>query len=280
MAEPLQRELDVALEAARAAAAAVLEVYATDFSVEMKDAREPVTLADRRANALITARIAAVFPHDGLVAEESAPREPEAVEAATRADRLWLVDPLDGTKELIARNGEFAVMIGLVLEGRAALGVVATPATGEAFVGVVGRGAWVERADGSVEPLAVSRESDPARARLVLSRSHRSARLQQVVDRIPVHQRIPCGSVGVKAARLATARADVYVHLHEPGGAKLWDGCAPDALVRAAGGEVTDVAGRPIRYAGSSLELVGGFVATNGLLHAAVLEAVRAVVAA
>ncbi|MCU0692617.1 MAG: 3'(2'),5'-bisphosphate nucleotidase CysQ, partial [Polyangiaceae bacterium] len=185
--------------------------------------------------------------------------------------RVWFIDPLDGTKEFIARNGEFAIMIGLAVGGRAMLGVVAAPATGEVFAGVVGHGAWSLHDDGSRTPLRVSDVNSLGSAGLVKSRSHHSGKLQRVIDALGVQRQVVSGSVGLKAARIASAKEDVYLYMHAPGGAKLWDGCAPEAIVRAAGGEVTDVRGRPLSYAATELELTFGYVATNGKLHDAVI---------
>src|SRR5579884_1558467 len=149
----LTRELDVALRAARAAADLVNQVYATDFAVDWKGRGDPVTAADRRANALLTTALRAEFPGDGVCAEESRP-EDSAREAA-RGGRCWFVDPLDGTREFVARNGEFCVMVGLAVEGRAALGVLVAPAWGRSFAGVVGGGAGELDPTGARRPLKV-----------------------------------------------------------------------------------------------------------------------------
>src|SRR5690242_2843890 len=134
----LDRELDAASSLARQAGRILLEIYARDFSVDWKAASDPVTEADRRANAYLVADLRAQFADDGIVAEENA----EHGDALSRA-RCWFVDPLDGTKEFIAKNGEFAVMLGLAIEGRAALGVVYQPVGDKLYQGVVGHGAWL-----------------------------------------------------------------------------------------------------------------------------------------
>jgi 3'(2'), 5'-bisphosphate nucleotidase len=114
----LSRELEAAVAMAREAGEILLEIYATDFSVEMKGRADPVTEADRRVNELLVRRIQEAFPDDAIVAEESPDNR------ASAAGRCWYVDPLDGTKEFVARNGEFSVMIGLAIDGEARLGVV------------------------------------------------------------------------------------------------------------------------------------------------------------
>jgi 3'(2'), 5'-bisphosphate nucleotidase len=263
------------VQAVRDAATLVLDVYSTDFSVDLKTAREPVTLADRQSNDLLCQRIAEAFPQDGIVAEESVPTGPGALERTVNKERVWFIDPLDGTKEFIARNGEFAIMVGLAVAGRPVLGIVGTPASGEIWVGISGARTWRLAADGSQVQCSVSRVWEFAHAALVVSRSHRSQSLLDRVERLGVQRVIACGSVGIKASRIACAQADLYVYLHAKGGAKLWDGCAPEALVLGAGGKVTNIEGGLINYATAQLELVGGFIATNGLLHERLLERVR-----
>ena len=272
MTHPLITETNLAITAAREAAQIVLNVYQRDFEVEHKALQEPVTQADRRANALLVERISSAFPHDGIVAEESLPPSESALRKQVMAERVWFIDPVDGTKEFISRNGEFSVMIGLVCEERPVLGVVAMPTTGEVAVGVVGQGAWLLKPDGSKCPLMVSEVPQLEDCRVVVSRSHMSESLMNVLDSLQAKDRFQCGSVGVKAMRIAQRQADVYINVHHPGGAKLWDGCAPEALVVAAGGRVTDLLAAPIDYRTTILQLVRGYVATNGRVHDSVVE--------
>ncbi|WP_437590858.1 3'(2'),5'-bisphosphate nucleotidase CysQ family protein [Sorangium sp. So ce1000] len=268
------RELDEIVRIARAAAAIVMDVYATPFAVEMKGPGDPVTRADREANALICSALEAAFPGEAILAEESVPAGDELA-ARIRQERVFFVDPLDGTREFADRNGEFAVMIGLAVRGRAALGAVVMPTTGEALAGRAGEGgfAFLEAADGSRRPLRVSAVSSPADATLIVSRSHRPKELEPLLARLGISKVVPCGSVGVKIARIATGAADLY--LHGGGGAKLWDSCAPEAVLLGAGGSFTDLSGAPIDYNGPGLKLGRGIIASNGALQAAVVAAAR-----
>lgn len=268
------RELDEVLRIARLASARVSAVYATPFTVELKGPGDPVTRADREANDIICAALQAAFPGDAILAEESAPASAEEAAALVVKPRVWYVDPLDGTREFADRNGEFAVMIGLAEHGRAALGVLVLPVTGEALAGRVGAGAFLEEASGARRPLAVSGVRDPREATIVVSRSHRPAIVDPVVERLGVPRLVPCGSVGVKVSRIVTGAADLYVH--GGGGAKRWDTCAPEAVLVAAGGRFSDLAGEPIDYASADLQLRRGLVATNGALHDAVLAVTAA----
>ncbi|WP_437279680.1 3'(2'),5'-bisphosphate nucleotidase CysQ [Sorangium sp. So ce375] len=268
------RELDEIVRIARAAAAIVMDVYATPFAVEMKGPGDPVTRADREANTLICSALEAAFPGEAILAEESVPTGDELA-ARLRKERVFFVDPLDGTREFADRNGEFAVMIGLAVRGRAALGVVVMPTTGDALAGRAGEGgfAFLEASDGSRRPLQVSAVSSPADATLIVSRSHRPKELEPLLARLGISKVVPCGSVGVKIARIATGQADLY--LHGGGGAKLWDSCAPEAVLLGAGGSFTDLSGAPIDYNGPGLKLGRGIIASNGALQAAVVAAAR-----
>lgn len=265
----LARELDVALSIARRASALILEIYATPFTVELKGPDDPVTRADREANTLICEALAAAFPGDAIVAEESAPATPAETSALVLRDRVWFVDPIDGTREFADRNGEFAVMIGLAIKGRAALGVVLMPTLGQALAGIVGGEAFCEDASGARRPLRVTTVQDPREATMMVSRSHRPRIVEPVIERLGIHKTVSCGSVGVKVARIALGEADLYVHGGR--GAKRWDSCAPEAILTAAGGRFTDIEGELIDYAAADLMLDNGLVASNGALHDTVL---------
>ncbi len=258
--------LETLLAVTRSAAEVILEVYDRPFDVRLKRAREPVTAADRRANALICAALAERFPDVPIVAEES---HPEKFRGFGSAPRVLFVDPLDGTREFIARNGEFAVMIGLLEGARAVAGVVHAPEARRSWVGALEVGAWRVEPDGRWLPVRVSSESDLGRARLVASRSHRSASLQRALTALGAASARALGSAGLKGAEVAQGSAEAYVETGP--GTKRWDACAIDALVTAAGGRVTDTLGAPIDYRGPDLANRRGLLVTNGLLHEAIL---------
>lgn len=260
------RLLEVTLVTARRAAELVMQVYGAPFSVDFKEKDDPVTRADHEANALICNAIMADCPGVPIVAEES---DPALYAGYASAPAAWFVDPLDGTREFVARNGEFAVMIGLAEKGEATLGVIVCPATGRAFLGAKGVGAFEVAPDESRKTIHVSGAKTLGEARLLVSRSHGTG-LEDLAIRLGFGAVTKCGSAGVKATRIAAGEADVYA---QPGRAgALWDACAPEALVNAAGGRATDARGTIIDYAARELPNHHGFVATNGLLHDAVLE--------
>jgi len=258
--------LETLLAVARSAAEVILEVYATPFDVRLKRPREPVTAADHRANALICGVLAERFPGVPIVAEES---DPDMFHGFRSAPRVLFVDPLDGTREFIARNGEFAVMIGLLEGARALAGAVLAPEAGRGWVGALGTGAWRVEPDGQWVPIRVSPVSDVGQARLVATRSHRSASLQRALAALGGASVRALGSAGLKGAEVAQGAADAYVDTGP--GTKRWDACAIDALVTASGGRVTDTLGAPIDYRGPDLANRHGLLVTNGLVHDAIL---------
>lgn len=273
MTAPSGAELAELVRIARAAADIVMEVYASPFTVQMKGPGDPVTVADQRANDLLCREIAASFPGEAIVAEEDAPRTEEEMRALVTRERVFFVDPLDGTREFADRRAEFSVMIGAAIRGRAALGVLVLPVTGEVLLGDARAPgtALIEARDGAAAPLRVTDLRDPSRARLMVSRSRRPRLVGPLAERLGIPTVIPCGSVGVKVARVAMADADLYVH--GGGGIKSWDLCGPEAVLAAAGGRVTTLAGEPVDYAADIVH-TKGFVGTNGALHEVVLASI------
>jgi 3'(2'), 5'-bisphosphate nucleotidase len=259
-----KHELDVAVELARAAGAAILEQYKGPLDVEQKnvdDDAEPVTQADRIANELIVTRLQREFPNDGILAEES-----EDTSRRLRKLRLWIIDPLDGTNGFIAGNGDFAVQIGLAEEGEPVVAVVYQPSTGVLYRAVRGEGTWIERPQiEEPEQARVSDKDNLPEMRLAASRSHRSSRMNKVVQRLGFREEVQRGSVGVKIGLLIEQQCDVYIHLSPR--TKQWDTCAPQLILTEAGGRMTDLFGGPLNYNVPDVQNRNGLVATNGASH-------------
>lgn len=276
MTDAPDTEIEELLRIARAASDIVLSVYATPFQVEMKAPGDPVTEADKRANELLCREISASFPGECIVAEEDVPISKETLLERTSKERVFFIDPLDGTREFTERCPEFSVMIGLAVKGRATLGVLVMPTSGDALFGDARRPgtAVIESKAGVRSPLRVTDLADPTKARLVVSRSRRPGFVAPMSERLKLASITPCGSVGVKIARVALGEADLYVH--GGGGIKSWDLCGPEAVLWAAGGRATTLAGDPVDYAGDIVH-AGGFVATNGPLHDTVVRTIREV---
>jgi 3'(2'), 5'-bisphosphate nucleotidase len=205
------------------------------------------------------------FPGDAILSEESA----DSAERPAAA-RAWIVDPLDGTKEFLAQNGEFAVMIGLAVAGEPVLGVIFLPAVNVLYSAVRGGGAWVERG-GARERLL--RAAPDARLRMVGSRSHAEPLLVKMQGALGITDLEPCGSVGVKCSRIAEGRRDLYIHPVPY--LKEWDTCAPEVVLREAGGTVTDCRGGTLLYNKADPRQPHGIVACAPGIADDVMKVVR-----
>src|SRR5919206_2709279 len=266
-----ERELRVGVELARRAGEAALQFYGGPLRVEHKEEfDEPVTQADRAVNELIVRRLHESFPDDGILAEESVDTD-----RRLGRERVWMVDPLDGTKGFIAGTGDFAVQIGLAVAGRSALGVLYAPATDVLYWAARGHGAWVLRPTSEAgkslkaERLRVTGERELSRMRLAESRSHRGPRMEAVVRVLGVRAEVRSHSVGIKVGLLVERQADLYIHLSPK--TKQWDTCAPEAVLAEAGGRMTDLWGAPMLYNTADVLNRNGLVASNGAAHEEVL---------
>jgi 3'(2'), 5'-bisphosphate nucleotidase len=262
--EPL---LEAVAAVAREAGAIVMQVYAAGGGpARMKADASPVTLADELAEAHIVPALRALLPGVPVVAEEAVAQGRLRLQEVAAAPRFWLVDPLDGTREFLARNGEFTVNIALVEAGRPVLGVVFVPAeppAGTLYLGAVGLGAWRARGAEALQPIAVRRE--PAEGlTLMSSRSHDDAAaletfLAGYLRGRRIAARRPAGS-SLKLCLVACGQADLYPRL---GRTMEWDIAAGHAVLAAAGGQVLTLEGEPMRYGKPGFENPA-FVAVGG----------------
>lgn len=265
-------EIKVATGVARAAGAILLAHYQSPFLVEQKvnalQEIEEVTAADREANDLIVRTLLTEFPDDGILAEES-----KDTEHRLGKERVWLIDPMDGTKNFIQRDGDFAVQIGLAVNGEVVAGVVYQPVREVLYRAQRGDGAWIETNDQLPTRMTVSSRTEPHEMVLASSRSHRSPRMEKVVSTIGFKKEVRRGSVGVKIGLITEQHADLYMHLSPS--TKQWDTCAPQIILEEAGGRVSDLFGQPLRYNGVRIDNQNGIVATNGAAHEMVLEKLK-----
>jgi len=229
---------------ARRAGDAILEVYASEAHERTKGDGSPVTLADDRAEAIILADLAQLGDIPAVSEEASARGErPE------HGSRFWLVDPLDGTKEFLSRNGEFTVNIALIDDGVPVLGVVLAPALGSLYCGIPGNGAWTEDAGGRRE-IAV-RDVPQEGLTVVASRSHGDPEtLERFLAGRSVAAQRSAGS-SLKFCLVAAGDADLYPRF---GRTMEWDTAAGHGVLLAAGGAVSDVDGRPLTYGKNAFE--------------------------
>ena len=243
------------------AAAAIMRIYGADFAVETKDDDSPLTQADLESQRIIAAALATLTPGVPVLSEESA-QAPWS--ERRRWNTLWVVDPLDGTREFIKRNGEFTINIALVQDHEAVLGLVAAPAQSLTWWGAAGLGAFRRSFGGSDARVRVSAPHAPLR--IVGSRSHLSEQTDAFCRSLRPGVHSGVGS-SLKFCRIAEGAADLYPRF---GPTSEWDTAAGQALLEAAGGHVTRLDGQRLRYNCRESLLNGDFVAFN---DASVLEA-------
>jgi 3'(2'), 5'-bisphosphate nucleotidase len=218
----------------------ILEVYATEFDVQSKADESPLTQADLASNRTIVSGLRALTPDIPIISEEDG-LPPFTERGQWR--RYWLIDPLDGTREFVNRNGEFTVNIALIEEHRPVLGVVHVPVQGKTYVGCEGYGAELRDSDGSIRRIQVSAVACTP-VRVVGSRSHRGASLDAWLENLGEHALVPMGS-SLKFCVIAEGGADVYPRL---GLTSEWDTAAAQAVVEQAGGSVVELDGKPLSY--------------------------------
>lgn len=254
---------------ARRAADAILAVYDSasfeeDAAVRHKDDHSPLTEADLAAHRCIVACLRSLTPGIPVLSEES--RDADIAERRAWR-RLWVVDPLDGTREFVKRNGEFTINIALVEDGVATFGVIQQPVTGALWHGAPGRGAFRREGDADRPIHACIPAASPLR--VAASRSHRDGRTQALLDALPAHETLACGS-SLKFCRIAEGEIDLYPRF---GPTSEWDTAAGQAILEAAGGAVLDPRGRPFRYNQRAGLLNGDFIALGDPALRAVLPA-------
>ena len=225
---------------ARQAGAEILKIYATDFDVETKADDSPLTAADQAAHQLIVTALTELTPDIPVWSEESA-----SIDFAERSgwQQFWLVDPLDGTKEFIKRNGEFTVNIALIRGHEPVLGVVHVPVMRRDYYGFAGGGAFIINDGSNPKPISVTAVAESP-VRVVGSRSHLGDSLEAYLDWVGPHVMVPMGS-SLKLCLVAAGEADIYPRL---GLTSEWDTAAAQAVVEAAGGQVIDLSGQRLLY--------------------------------
>ena len=234
------------------AGTAVMKIYDGAFDVQRKDDNSPLTLADLESQRVIIEGLKTITPDIPVLSEESA--------AAPWTERqgwreLWIVDPLDGTREFVKRNGEFTINIALVVEHEPLLGVVSAPAQRLTFWGMAGGGAFKSARGESMSPIHIVPPQRPLR--VVGSRSHLSPQTAQYLARLPSHVMTGVGS-SLKFCLLAEGKAELYPRF---GATSEWDTAAGQAVLEAAGGHVTRLDGHRLRYNCRESVINGDFVA-------------------
>jgi 3'(2'), 5'-bisphosphate nucleotidase len=233
------KTLEHVLAVAREAGEGIARIYAGKFDVEYKGPNDPVTRADREANTFICAELARAYPGMPIVAEES---DPASYAGFGKSPQAWFVDPLDGTREFVKKNGEFTVNIALIDNGSSVLGVVYAPALDYMVHAERGVGAFVR--DGATDIALLTQQPAPTPLRVAASRSHLDARTAAALEKMGATERIGMGS-SLKFCRIAEGRIDVYPRF---GPTSEWDTAAAQCVLEAAGGVVLTLDGMALRY--------------------------------
>lgn len=264
--ENLSELLVLARQIGWGAADILLKAEHSDLNIQ--DAGDgPVTAADLAVNTYILNCLQSQLdsPKFAYLTEET--YKGELNHDRLQAPYVWIIDPLDGTKEFIQRNGEYAIHIALVHQHRPILAVVVRPAVGKLYFATIGSGTFLEQRDGSIRPVSVSQRTQLQDLIVVTSRSHRNQQLNQLMEQFPCQQQKSVGSLGGKFAAIAEQDADVYVSISGSSAPKDWDLAAPELILTEAGGQFTHFDGTPLLYNQTDVAQWGGLLASNGHCH-------------
>jgi 3'(2'), 5'-bisphosphate nucleotidase len=194
-------------------------------------------------------------------------------------DLVWVIDPLDGTRDFIDKTGEYAIHIALTEKGRPILSVVAVPETDKIYYALKDHGTFVENRSGESKPMRVSPRSSIEELYLVASRTHRDERFQNLLNRMPFKDRYYVGSVGCKVSTILEGQSDVYISLSGKSAPKEWDFAAPELILTEAGGQFTHFNGDPLVYNKPDAKMWGGLMASNGHCHAELCQLANQILA-
>jgi 3'(2'), 5'-bisphosphate nucleotidase len=238
----------------------------TERSLNVQNKKDgPVTAADLAVNRYVLGKLEAIFGTEtfGYLSEETY----RAISEPIPHDWVWILDPLDGTRDFIDKTGEYAFHLALTYQGRPVLAVVACPELDKLYYAALGNGTFVETSSGISRSIKVSQHNRLEDLTLVVSRTHRDDRFKQLLQRLSCQQQLQVGSVGGKVAAIVDQRADVYISLSGKSAPKDWDMAAPELILTEAGGIFTHADGTPLRYNQGDVNQWGCLIASNGLCH-------------
>src|SRR5690242_5361320 len=271
---PYDAELQAALDAVESARPAILDAYAAFEPIP--DAAASISLPiDRETQDVLLRHLAARFPDDAFCAEEETPALAGLAGPGSGRPRMWIIDPIDGTRGFAMKNGEFSVMVGLVDQGQVAVGVVLEPVRRRLTFATRGGGCWRRDRDGCMERCDVSTTDRLPGAMLTVSRSSTGRQRSRHVEALGDVRLLPAYSAGLKLAHVARGEADLYLNVYP--NFNDWDICAGQVLVEEAGGKVSGLLGQEIHYGQGRGQQRDGLLASNGRVHEAALAALRTV---
>ena len=260
-ANPLP-ENKLAIEAATKASNVVMKIYNSDFSSSLKNNNEPITEADLQSNQIIEKILSeSGYP---ILSEESK----DQLEKRINAKKIWIVDPLDGTTDFVNKTGEFTIMIALVENNTPILGVISRPSKNTLYVSEKGKGAF-QLTNNQWKQLHVSKTSELTQCKVVGSRFHQSDDERQFLKKLSISNFTSRGS-SLKVADISSGKADLYFTTTDK--IKQWDTCASNCIVREAGGLMTDMSGKDLKYNTKTVNHQNGILVTNGIIHNEIIK--------
>jgi len=267
-----ETELEAAISLARAAGQIILEHYALEIIAEEKfgldNSSEPVTAADRAASRIIVDGLKAKFPDDGILSEE----EIDLPDRLAR-ERVWVIDPIDGTWGFIKKDGDFAVQIGLAVDGEPVLGVVFAPLSEMLYFASKKHGAYSILSGGTPVSLSVSDRTNFSEMIIAVSRNHPNQRMKLVNEHFGFLAEVQRGSIGIKVGLIVEKACDLYINLSSR--SKFWDTCGPQAILEEAGGALTDLFGERIKYDIGDVQNYNGIVASSEAAHTLIIQKLK-----
>lgn len=255
----LRKELEVAIDLAEIAGKAIQKIRAKGYKIHDKGGQlGPVTEADKAASELLLREMGQVFPNDLIISEEAPlPQGP------SHANRIWFIDPIDGTKDFITGSNEWAVMLGLAINGSPSLGVVYQPDLDQLYYATKDKGAFLSTPNG-IDRIRVKAITEPSEAVLIQSHSYWSPKTDKIAEQLGISKLLRQGSLGLKLGKIAEGSADLYFNFS--GHCHLWDLCGPEIILQEAGGEVLLSSGQHIAYKADEMVISERFLAGNNVL--------------
>jgi 3'(2'), 5'-bisphosphate nucleotidase len=277
-----QAELAEILTIARSVAWGAADILSSFYhkdtaDLDIEDKKDgPVTEADLAANHYILSNLQEKLgtAEFGYLSEETF--DVKKAEPIAK-DWVWIIDPLDGTRDFIDKTGEYGMHIALAYQGRPVIGIVAIPEAGKVYFASKDNGTFVETKDGTITPMKVSERHEIEDLYLIVSRSHRDDRFQALIEGLPFAGKKYMGGVGGKISTLLEQESDVYLSLSGKSAAKDWDFAAPELILTEAGGKFSYLNGEPVYYNQGDVKRWGCIVATNGKCHEVLCEKASAV---
>lgn len=259
-----QKELEIAKQAMQKASKKVLEIYNTNFEVAYKEDKSVITKADLASSEIILSHIQSHFPDDGFLSEEV-----KDDLSRLEKERVWIIDPIDGTKEFVEKSEEFSIVVALTIRGLPVLGLIAAPCLNEIYYATKNQGAYKQK-DDKIEKITPSEKTDPLDFKLVKSKYFATSKLLAFLKAAGFNNVVAVGSA-LKMCHIARGKIDAYYkfgHCYE------WDICAADIILKEAGGLLTDLHGNNILY-NKKDTLQKGFLASNGKVHDQLVDLVK-----